>query len=204
MRGAILGAWVIAAVWPIEGQAQSYRQLSQWCYGQSSDTETVVGCDAVIRWSRESPRDTGTAFYNRGIAYRNQGRLDRAIEDYDLALRLRPDFADAWNERGVAYRQKGDMPRALEDFNEAIRLKPDHAVAFFNRGAVWADLGQFDRAIADFDRTLDLQPGDPDSLFGRGMARRGKGDTAGGDADIAAARARRPALSDVVARSGVN
>ena len=124
MRSAILGAWVIAAVWPIEGQAQSYRQLSQWCYGQSSDTETVVGCDAVIRWSRESPRDAGTAFYNRGIAHRNQGRLDRAIEDYDLALRLRPDF--------------------------------------------------------------------------------GKGDTAGGDADIAAARARRPALSDVVARSGVN
>lgn len=168
--------------------AQSYRQLSQWCFGPSTDAETIEGCDAVIRWVRESPRDAAAAFYNRGIAYRNQGKLDRAIEDYDLALRLWPAFADAWNDRGVAYRQRGDHARAIADFDEAIRLKPDHVAAWFNRGGAWASLGRFDRAIADFDRVLALQPGDSDALLARGQVRRAAGDVAGGDTDFAAAR----------------
>ncbi len=148
-------------------KAQTYRQLSQWCFGEATDAETIQGCDAVIRWARESPRDAAAAFYNRGMAYRSQGKLDRAIDDYGQALRLRPAFADALNERGVAYFQNGDNDRALADFDAALRLKPDLALAWYNRGGVWAKLGQFDKALADFDRVLALHPGDADAAAAR-------------------------------------
>lgn len=185
MRGTIIVVLVLAA---IPAEAQSYRQYSQWCFGQSTDAETILGCDAVIRWARESARDAAAAFYNRGIAYRNLGKLDRAIEDYDQALKLWPAFADAWNDRGLAYRQRGDNPRAIADFDEAIRLKPDNDAALFNRAGAWSSLGQFDRAIADFDRVLQLSPTDAEALLARGQARRAAGDVTGGDADIAASR----------------
>ena len=107
MRGTIIIGLVLAAM---PAEAQSYRQFSEWCFGQSTDAETLRGCDAVIRWARETKHDAAAAFYNRGIAYRNQGKFDRAIEDFDQALGLKPAFADAWNERGVAYRQRGDNP----------------------------------------------------------------------------------------------
>ena len=185
MRRTIIVGLVLAAM---PAEAQSYRQFSQWCFGQSTDAETIQGCDAVIRWARESPRDAAAAFYNRGIAYRNQGKLDRAIEDYDQALKLWPAFADAWNDRGVAYRQRGDYARAIADFDEAIRLKPDDAAAWFNRAGAWSSLGRLDHAIADFDRVLQLHPADAEALLARGQARRAGGDVAGGDADISAAR----------------
>ncbi len=185
MRGTIIVGLLLAAM---PAEAQSYRQFSQWCFGQSTDAETIQGCDAVIRWARETPRDAAAAFYNRGMAYRNQRKLDRAIADYDEALKLKPGFADAWNERGVAYRERGDNARAITDFDEAIRLKPDHVDAWFNRGGAWASLGQLQRAIADFDQVLQLQPTDAEALLARGEVRRRAGDVVGGDADIAAAR----------------
>ena len=185
MRGTIIVGLVLAA---LPAEAQSYRQFSQWCFGQSTDAETIQGCDAVIRWARENPRDAAAAFYNRGMAYRSQGKLDRAISDYDEALRLKPVFADAWNERGVAHRQKGDYARAVADFDEAIRLKPDLIDAWFNRAGAWSSLGRLDRAIADLDHVLQLQPTDAEALMARGEVRRAAGDVAGGDADIAAAR----------------
>lgn len=181
----ILIALLVAAAAPAE--AQSYVRLTQWCFGQSTDEDTIQGCDAVIRWARESPRDTAAAFYNRGIAYRNLGKLDRAIDDYDQALRMRPAFPDALNDRGVAYLQKGDTERAIADFSEAIRLSPDFASAWFNRGGALVRQGRLDRAIADFDRVLELEPGDSETLLARGLARRAAGDVAGGDADIIAA-----------------
>lgn len=183
---SVLTVLLLAAAAPAE--AQSYRQLSQWCFDPSSDAETIQGCDAVIRWARESPRDAAAAFYNRGIAHRNQGKLDRAIDDYDQALRLWPTFADALNDRGIAYRLKGNTARAIADFDEAIRLRPDNAAAWFNRAGARSSLGQFDRAIVDFDRVLQLHPADAEALLGRGQARRATGDAAGGDTDIAAAR----------------
>jgi tetratricopeptide (TPR) repeat protein len=69
------------------------------------------------------------------VAY-SAGRFDNAIASFNLAIRLHPDDASAFNSRGKAYAQKGNLYRAIADYNEAIRLKPDYATAFCNRGMV--------------------------------------------------------------------
>jgi len=51
-----------------------------------------------------------------------RGDNDRAIADFDAALKLDPKDAVAFNNRGFAYRHKGDADRAIADFGEAIRL----------------------------------------------------------------------------------
>ena len=68
---------------------------------------------------------------------------DEEIRFYSEAIRLKPDFAEAFYNRGVARKDKGDLDGALADYNEAIRLQPDFAEAFNNRGlarkakAIW-------------------------------------------------------------------
>jgi hypothetical protein len=51
------------------------------------------GCTAVIRSGGRQPRELAVAFTNRGLAYRAQGDLDRAISDYDSIMRLRSTIA---------------------------------------------------------------------------------------------------------------
>ena len=63
-------------------------------------------------------------------------------------------------------------------------------------------MGQYDRAIADCDAALKKKP-HAESLYLRGIAKLRKGDTPGGDADIAAADALDPKLSDRYGRLGV-
>jgi tetratricopeptide (TPR) repeat protein len=62
------------------------------------------------------------------------GSFDKAIANFDKAIRLHPDDASAFNSRGNAYAHKGNLYRAIADYNEAIRLKPNYAIAFCNRG----------------------------------------------------------------------
>ena len=96
----------------------------------------------------------------RGNAYYKKGQYDRAIADYNTAIRLKPDLALAFNNRGLAYSDKAQYDRAIDDYNTAIRLKPDYTLAFNNRGNAKYYKGQTDRAIDDYSAAIRLKPDD--------------------------------------------
>src|SRR5215468_11441215 len=93
------------------------------------------GCSAVIRSANRSPRELAVAFTNRGLAYRALGDIERALADYDSAIKLDPGYAIAFNNRGAARRDRGEYDRAITDYSEAIRIDPRNAVVLTNRGA---------------------------------------------------------------------
>ena len=86
------------------------------------------------------------AFDNRGNVFNNNRQYDRAIEDYNEAIRLDPKFSQAWRDRGAAFYFKKDYAKAIENYDEAIRLDPTSARAFTNRGAAYKKLRRTDRA----------------------------------------------------------
>ena len=92
----------------------------------------------------------------------------KAIEYLNEALRLKPDYADAYSNRGIAYRNLGQHQRAIEDYNEAIRLNPNYAMAYSNRGIAYSSLGQHWRAIEDFNEAILLNPDYVNAYINRG------------------------------------
>ncbi len=64
-----------------------------------------------------------TAFDNRGVAYKLKGEYDRALPDYEEAIRLNPNSAKPYNNRGIIYRIKGDYDRAIADYDEARSVR---------------------------------------------------------------------------------
>jgi tetratricopeptide (TPR) repeat protein len=60
-----------------------------------------------------------------------------------------------------------------------------------------------DRAIADYDAALRIEPNHSHALYGRGLAKRKKGDHAGAEADLAAARTMSPRVADEYSSYGV-
>jgi tetratricopeptide (TPR) repeat protein len=92
----------------------------------------------------------------------------RKIEDYDNALRLNPNIADAYNNRGVAKKHLGRFSEAIADYDQAILLKPDFAVAYFNRGDAKKALGQYENALKDFDKAIELRPNLPQPYGNKG------------------------------------
>ena len=60
----------------------------------------------------------------------------RSIEDFNQALRIDPQFANAYLNRGAAYLSQGDYQRAIDDFNRAIQIKPQSVMAYLNTAAL--------------------------------------------------------------------
>jgi transcription antitermination factor NusA-like protein len=92
----------------------------------------------------------------------NADDLDTAIAKFTEAIRLQPDFAEAYLHRGDAYENKDDLDHAIADYGEAIRLKPDLAEAYHGRGSAYRAQGQSEKAITDFQRFDELS--DPEAV----------------------------------------
>lgn len=154
----------------------------------------VADCTEAIKLNSRRPN------YHkyRGMAYRRTGQLDRAIADYDTAIKLDPKFHDGklYFNRGVAYWHKGRMNLAIADFTEAIRLNPKDHFAFDWRATVYLKKVQYDRAMADINTAIRLKPEISGFFNRRGAVYLHKGDKERARADFQKALALDPSSTD--------
>ena len=98
---------------------------------------------------------TAQTWFEKGF---NAADPNEKIRCYTEAIRLKPDFAEAYNNRGNARADKGDLDGALADYAEMLRLKPDFAEAYYNRGNTRCNRGDLDGALADDAEAIRLKP----------------------------------------------
>ena len=94
-----------------------------------------------------------------------------AIEDYTIAIRLKPDYADAYLNRGATKAILGQNLAAIVDYDKAIHFKPDYADAYSLRGNVKFQLGDYADAIEDYTIAIRLKPDYADAYSLRGLVK---------------------------------
>jgi tetratricopeptide (TPR) repeat protein len=164
-------------------RGQALGDPRSWCEGKALPQEghnlelQIPGCTKLIESGTEKRRDLARDYFQRAGAYEFAKRDYRlAIADYDRAIILRPDYAEAYFSRGVAHTLQGNNEDAIADFGRAIRLRPRQASYFISRGEALVAAGQFALAIRDFDRAIKLQPKNAEAFLSRCRAKIGKGD----------------------------
>jgi tetratricopeptide (TPR) repeat protein len=159
MRSFIMAIGLLALALPGGALAVSVSEADRdVCdYPSKNPVASIRACSAII-----DTIDVGyvrsIAYFNRGIAYKEKGDYVRAIADFNEAISLEPQYADAYFNRGVAYNAKGDYDSAIADFDPIISANPKDAEALLNRGNAYKNKGDYDRAIADFDEALRIDP----------------------------------------------
>jgi FOG: TPR repeat len=88
--------------------------------------------------------------FNLGTVLYGQGLHPAAIEAFREALRLDPQFADAWNDLGETYRDQGDMEEAVRCYRQALKIDAAHARANYNLAESYCLGGQLQQAVPFF------------------------------------------------------
>ena len=96
----------------------------------------------------------------QGVDLRRREHFGHAMGEFEQALNINPDRADAWFHRGMTWGLMGDHRRAIADFNRALALAPQYAEAYNCRGYAHFCLGEYRRAVEDLERADRLNPGD--------------------------------------------
>jgi tetratricopeptide (TPR) repeat protein len=179
--------------------------IGQVYYWDDKFEEALSAFDRVIENAQQFGIFEGLAvvyFYRGYIHEVVLNDSQQAIADYDSAIKLKPDLAEAYNDRGTAYAHRDNYHLALADYDKAIELKPGYAMAYYNCGIIYAHKGEYARAIADYNRAIELKPDYAETYNNRGSAYRNKGEHDLAIADYDNAIELRPDLAEAYYNRG--
>ncbi len=119
----------------------------------------------------------------------------RAVQNLDEAIRLKPEFGAAYSLRGGAYAAQHDFEHAVSDCQKSIELAPRDSMAHLRCGITYNLKRNYDRAITEFSTALQYDPNLIAAYRGRGSAYRSIGDFERSKADFSEALKRNPAAA---------
>ena len=109
----------------------------------------------------EIDENYAAAYASRGLIYTFLAEVDgsardKAIADFNEAIRLNPQLSLAYQNRGDFYHDIGEYDKAIADYSQIIALQPNNAYAYLRRGNARRALGNTNGAPADFHKAASL------------------------------------------------
>ncbi|HRS53877.1 MAG TPA: tetratricopeptide repeat protein, partial [Bacteroidales bacterium] len=95
-------------------------------------------------------------YLDRANAYTRIFELEKAIINYEKAIKIKPDFANAWFNMGKIKLKSKKIDEAIYCFTKVIDLSPSDSEAYYERGNALIELGQNIEACEDFTKAYNL------------------------------------------------
>lgn len=111
---------------------------------------------------------SATDLYKQGETFLDLKRYQEALTAYKKALKIRPDYLEAWAGQGDALFHLKQSKEALDAYDKAIQIQPDYLEAWRGRGYALTQLQRFEEAVDSFNKALEIQSEDPESWKGQG------------------------------------
>lgn len=134
------------------------KALALWKNDKFSDPKKAK--KYLDRAVAKSP--TAEVYNNRGNAFRDLQQYPMAMQDYNKAISIKPDFFKAYNNRGNVYFDQKNYLMAIKDYNKAISINRSYRYAYLNRGLAYYEIKKNSLACNDLKRACQL--GDCDGL----------------------------------------
>jgi tetratricopeptide (TPR) repeat protein len=111
------------------------------------------------------------AVYQRAMQKYESNDLKGALADFDIVIKLKPDFASAYVNRGNIRDDLGNPTGALDDYSKALKIDDRDHSTYFNRGITYSRLERYNEAINDFKKSIALKMDYAPAYRGLGVAR---------------------------------
>lgn len=168
MSSALSNAADLALAAPSPSQAlvdQAAISLTRGDASQAAATYTEALKDPALPNDRRA-----SILTDRGVAYTRLNQAKLALDDFNKAAQLFPEYAAVYNNRGNLLLALGLHKEAIKDFDRALVLAPGYASAYNNRANAYMGLNQTAEAYRDYTKAIQLMPSNAAPLSGRGRA----------------------------------
>ncbi|MBU6443936.1 MAG: hypothetical protein KGR48_08470 [Alphaproteobacteria bacterium] len=139
------------------------KGLAQSCYQAAefnlNPADGIATCSTALEEQALTPRDRASTYVNRGILRARVDNGDGALDDYNTAIALMPDLAEAYVDRAADFIARKDYHRALADLNKGLAMgakAPE--IAYYDRAVVDEALGDIRGAYEDYKKAVAIEP----------------------------------------------
>ncbi|MBI3103780.1 tetratricopeptide repeat protein [Candidatus Daviesbacteria bacterium] len=146
------------------------KQYKYALYGLVIIAVAILSARTIIRnidWKNEdnlwiatgktSPSSPNT-HNNLGDVYGRWGDKQRALQEFQTAISLKPNYADAYHNLANTYRELNQLDLALENYQKAIEFNPNLWQSYQNIAALYFQNKQYDKALEYIQKAIQVNP----------------------------------------------
>jgi serine/threonine-protein kinase len=167
-RPQVLAVLALAALLIVAGTLMLWRSSSrraEQSSRQADEADETLG--RTLATDGSSPRGTmiqqprtAAEFYENGTYFLSIRSYDAAINNFQQAVALQPDFPSAHNRLGRALMLKGQFGAATDEFRKAVEQRGgNYPVAQYNLGFALQQQGDNERALAAYRDAINSNGG---------------------------------------------
>jgi predicted O-linked N-acetylglucosamine transferase (SPINDLY family) len=168
MESSLKKAQKLQAAGEIAAAEDAYRQLlkvsgddpkilqplSQICYQRGNFIDSIV----FLRRLCAVDRKNALNYFSLAGVCKEIGRVREAIENYQQAISLKPDFVNAYTSLGVLYYELLEYQSSIACYNNALLIAPNDIKARYNLSLSQVRIGLVREAISNICKVLELRP----------------------------------------------
>ena len=144
------------------------RPITRWPDRDEAFQDVVAAINRIIEDLPIWPR-TAAGWMHEGNLLREEKRYQEALEAYEQANSLDPNFAFAYNNKGNLLLDLERPQEALAAYEQAIRLDPNLASVYHNMGKSLRVLTRYQEALAAYEQAIHLNPNFAIAYYGKGV-----------------------------------
>lgn len=114
--------------------------------------------------------DSFVLFNLLGAILNGQKKYAEAVNNFKMALKINPNYAEAENNLGITYQKMEKFNKSILCFKRALKLRPNLAEAYNNLGVIFKKKGNFDESIFYLKNALKIRPMYSEALEALGAA----------------------------------
>ena len=149
---------VVAGILFVIPQIQNFNKSAESASTEASRDNPTIAQSQAAELSDAAPGSAKECYDKALVLIDSENRTDfvKAIEYLNKAIRLKPDYLNAYRERGSFYYKLEQYELAINDYDEVIRLKPKDCSAYDMRGHAYFARGRIILGCSDARKACAL------------------------------------------------
>ncbi len=140
-----------------DAQPQAYNSRARLFFDLAKGRDTLLLALADYNKAISYDSTDGEFLVNRGATYARLGDVEKAIENFNQGLKLKPDHAVGYLNRSIMYNATGKIDLAHEDITSYLKLNPYNADLWYEKGRALRLLERPKEAIQAYDEAIKLK-----------------------------------------------
>jgi superkiller protein 3 len=147
---------------PVYNEMEAEGVSSFWCQVRANNYLNAGQLDDAEREFKKAveAKPNAVSYTSLGYVYQRKKQYDQAMEQYQTALKIDPNYVNALNNLAVIYFETGKTTEAIELVKEAMNINPESADSYLNLGTFYRQTGRRAEAINIFRQGWQLAPDD--------------------------------------------
>lgn len=145
-----------------------YRKLETWLRDSCTALDNAVGAHNEESKKSFSENPRARKEYNEGVEWLKKNDYEKALKNFENAVKIDSEFAFAWDNIGICNRRLGNLEEALKAYRKSLEIDPNGITPLHNIPVVYEFQKKYDKAIDAYEQLGKKHPFDPEAYYGAG------------------------------------